>query len=118
MVLVQDIDVSAYVAIAEGKVKVKASGFVAGAPGCGEPSNDTAHLELEFRSGNGTLIGKVSTAPLDPEVGVWNRMSLEEVTVPRGTDTISLRYVTRLDPGYSSIDIVADDLSLTLRETP
>lgn len=110
------IDLSQFArAIATGRTKMTASGYVSGAEGCdGAQSNDTAHLELEFRSGGpgGRLIRTASSTPLDPVPGAWNQISIEGLTVPPGTDFAVLRYVTLLDPGYSSIDILADDFSV------
>jgi hypothetical protein len=114
--IAQEIDVSSFAGVATGEASIFASGYFSGAAGCNEnPSNDTAQIVVEFYSGgvSGTLLDTASSPVADPFVGVWNFLSVGD-DVPQATDTIVLRVRTVLDPGFASIDIGVDDMSLVL----
>lgn len=112
----QIVDVSTFSWISTGIARLSATAYVSGAPGCGGTSDDTVQIQVEFWQGgtSGALLDSRSTTPLDPVVGFWNQISLQDFPVPAATDTILFRYRTLLDPGWTSIDIGADDLSLAL----
>lgn len=116
----QVIDVSGLTFIGGGMGLISAQGFFSGAVGVGAPSNDTAQLVIDFFEGGvgGTFLGSVATIPIDPIVGLWNRVAIEGATVPDLTDTIVFRVKTLLDPGFVSIDIGADDFSVSLTTVP
>ena len=98
-----------------GATTVSASGWFAGAPGCGPSSDDTARIELDFFDVGGALLGTAATAALDPPPGAYSELALADVPLPAGTSRIDFRLRTVLDPGFASIDILSDALSLTLR---
>jgi hypothetical protein len=112
----QVIDVSSFPEVAAGTATVRATGYVAGAPGCSTTSDDLAFLAVEFYQGGsaGTLLASYETPGLDPTVGAWNYLSTGDISVPEETDTIVFYYRSLLDPGFASIDLGADDLSLIL----
>lgn len=116
----QTIDLSGFGYVGSGQGYLIARGFFAGAVGQTQPSNDTAQIVMEFYSGGlaGSLIGTQATQKLDPVVGEYNLLELFLVPVPAATDTLRFKVVTELDPGFNSIDITADDLSLCLTPTP
>jgi hypothetical protein len=111
----QVLDVSSFSGIPNGGATFVAYGHFSGAAGCSSTSDDTAQITVSFYSGgpSGTLVGSLASSPIDPFGGTWNLINLDGA-VPQATDTIVFSAVTRLDPGFSSIDIGADDLSLVL----
>ena len=116
----QVIDVSTSTIISDGVGAVKAQAFFVGSINGTNPSNDTAQVVIEFLSGgpSGVSLDSFSTAPLDPILGFWNEVNTPEIDVPALTDTIIFNVVTKLDPGFTSIDIGVDDLSLQLIPEP
>ena len=118
--LSQVIDVSASTVVPAGVAAVKAQAFFVGSIDGRNPSDDTAQVVIDFFSGgpSGVNLDSFSTAPLDPILGFWNEVSTPEIGVPPLTDTIVFSVVTKLDPGFTSIDIGVDDLSLHLVPEP
>jgi hypothetical protein len=95
---------------------IVARGFFSGAPGCsGSGSDDLASIVVEFHGGAG-LISSVSAGPLDPIVGSWNELTTGSVNVPSPATTLVFRAEAALDPGFASIDIGMDDLSVLLTD--
>jgi hypothetical protein len=109
----QELDLSHLAPAQLRNARVSARGFVRK---CSPNSHDTARLVLRFYAGGagGTLLEEHSTPAVDPALGAWRELALLDVAVPRPTDAVVFRYVTRLDPGFMSIDLAADDFSVVL----
>lgn len=116
--LKQEIDVSGFSYIATGNAFVSGSAYVSGAPGCADPSDDLVEIVMVFFQGgaDGTYLDDIGSGLLDPEPGEWRELTLARTQVPEDTDTIVFFYNTWLDEGFTSIDIGADDISLTIEE--
>lgn len=100
-------------AIATGNGALNARGFFAGAQGDATTSDDTAHIAVEFFDGAASL-GGAATTPLDPIVGFYNEVTLTGLVIPVTADSLRFTVVTRLDPGFASIDILTDDLEVEI----
>ena len=69
-------------------------------------------IVVTLRGANGQAVATMSSPVLDPVVGTWNQLRTATLVVPATAVTADFDFATRLDPGFSSIDIGADDLSL------
>lgn len=116
IVLSQSIDISSYA----GHGVIEASGYFSGSTGCNtSTSDDLATLVVELYSNGGTtLLTTVTAGPLDPMVGFWNPLSTGSIAVPAGADTLVLRVSMALAPGFASIDLGVDDVSVTATAVP
>lgn len=99
--------------IATGDGVLNARGFFAGAQGVSTTSDDTAQIAIEFFDGAASL-GGAATTPLDPFVGFYNEVTLTGLVIPVAADSLRFTVVTRLDPGFASIDILTDDLEVEI----
>tara|TARA_R110002049_G_C8988411_1_gene548831 strand:- start:155 stop:841 length:687 start_codon:yes stop_codon:yes gene_type:complete len=116
----QEIDLSTFPFINSGNGRFSATAFFSGASGTGSSSDDTALIEIQFYQNGttGSLLETFQTAAIDPVVGNWNEVSINDGSVPIGADTALYRVRTFLDPGFNSIDIGGDDFTFNVTAVP